>query len=46
MSGRIPVKSDTLAGLNHSFLSTTDAAEARHVAAEASDEIARFIQQP
>jgi len=46
LSGRISVKSATLPGLNHLFLSATDVAEQRHVAPEVIDAIAEFIQQP
>jgi len=46
LSGRISVKSATLPGLNHLFLPATDATVQRHVAPQAIEAIAHFIQQP
>jgi fermentation-respiration switch protein FrsA (DUF1100 family) len=44
LSGRIPVSSATLPGLDHLFLPATESAARRHVAPEVIDAIARFIQ--
>jgi fermentation-respiration switch protein FrsA (DUF1100 family) len=46
LANRVPVKGETLPGLNHLFLPAIDTDEQQHVPPAVIDVIARFIQGP